>query len=148
MMKLFSIFIVLLITNSALAQPLMLVTEEEMLSSNQNKSRFTPKATTVPNAPSIDLLAPQLGSSVSSPTQIDLKFLPKNPAAVKPETFKAFYGTFQVDITSRLLKVAKVTTQGVNVPEASLPRGSHKITLNIEDTEGRIGSRTIEFDVK
>jgi hypothetical protein len=46
------------------------------------------------------------------------------------------------------LKVAKVTTQGVNVPEASLPKGSHKIALNIEDTEGRIGTRTIEFDVK
>jgi len=148
MMKLFSTFLILLISHGAFAQPLMLVTEEEMVSSNQNKSRFTPKATGVPNAPSIDLLAPQLGSSVSSPTQIDLKFLPKNPAAVKPETFKAFYGTFQVDITSRLLKVAKVTTQGVNVPEASLPKGSHKITLNIEDTEGRIGSRTIEFDVK
>jgi len=126
----------------------MLVTEEEMVSSNRNKSRLTPKATIVPNAPSIDLLAPQLGSSVSSPTPIDLKFLPKNPAAVKPETFKAYYGTFQVDITSRLLKVAKVTTQGVNVPEASLPKGSHKITLNIEDTEGRIGSRTNEFEVK
>jgi hypothetical protein len=96
----------------------------------------------------LDLLAPQLGSTVNSPTQIDLKFLPKNPATVKPETFKAYYGTFQVDITSRLLKVAKVTTQGVNVPEASLPKGSHKITLNIEDTEGRIGSRTIEFDMK
>jgi hypothetical protein len=148
MMKLFSTLVILLTTHGALAQPLMLVSEDEMINSNQNKPRITPKSTVTPNAPSIDLLAPQLGSSVSSPTQIDLKFLPKNQSEIKPETFKAYYGTFQVDITSRLLKVTKVTTQGVNVAEASLPKGSHRITLKIEDTEGRIGSKTIEFEVK
>ena len=81
-------------------------------------------------------------------TQIQLKFLPKTPATTKPETFRILYGTFQIDITERLLKVATVTPQGINVPEAKLPNGKHKLVLNVQDSDGRVGSRLIEFEIK
>jgi hypothetical protein len=57
------------------------------------------------------------------------------------------YGAFCLDITKRLLSVAKVSEQGVFVQEASLPKGRHKLTMVVEDSAGRKGNRTVEFDV-
>ena len=101
-----------------------------------------------PDAPKIELVSPKLDSAISSPTQIQLKFIPKTPAITKPETFRILYGTFQIDITERLLKVATVTPQGISVPEAKLPSGKHKLVLNIQDSDGRVCSRLIEFEIK
>lgn len=130
------------------AQTTFLVSEEEMVKSNANKTFFYPKTVVSPDAPKIELVSPKLDSTVSSPTQIQLKFLPKTPATTKPETFRILYGTFQIDITERLLKVATVTPQGINVPEAKLPNGKHKLVLNVQDSDGRMGSRLIEFEIK
>ena len=138
----------ILIAGNALAQKNWLVTPEEMIESNKSKSQFAPKVVAEPNAPKIDLLAPKLDSSVSSPTKIELRFLPKPPATIKPDTFKVYYGTFQINITDRITKVAKVSPQGIDVQEANLPKGNHKLTLNVEDSEGRLGSRAIEFEIK
>jgi hypothetical protein len=77
-----------------------------------------------------------------------LKFQPTPPSAVKPETFKVLYGAFEIDITKRILNVAKVTESGVNVQEASLPKGKHKLLMVVEDTSGRRGNKTIEFEVQ
>jgi len=119
-----------------------------MNASNANKNFFYPKSTISPDAPRIELVSPKLDTAISSPTQIELKFIPKIPSTTKPETFRILYGTFQIDITERLLKVATVTPQGINVPEAKLPNGKHKLVLNVQDSEGRVGSRLIEFEIK
>jgi hypothetical protein len=126
----------------------MLVTPQEVLESNNNKQPFQMKAVPVKDSPVIEILSPKLDGPVASPTAIQLKFTPKGNASVKPETFKAYYGTFQIDITNKLLSVTKVTPQGIDVKEAALPKGDHKITLNIEDSEGRMGSRVIAFEIK
>jgi hypothetical protein len=130
------------------AQSIFLVSDEEMMKSNAKKTFFYPKTVISPDAPKIELVSPNLDSTISSPTQIQLKFLPKTPATTKPETFRILYGTFQIDITERLLKVATVTPQGINVPEAKLPNGKHKLILNVQDSDGRVGSRLIEFEIK
>ncbi len=44
--------------------------------------------------------------------------------------------------------VAIATPQGINVPEAKLPNGKHKLVLNVQDSDGRVGSRLIEFEIK
>ena len=143
------LFLALLLTSTQIfAQTTFLVSEEEMVKSNANKVFFYPKSAISPDAPKIELVSPKLDSTISSPTQIELKFLPKTPATTKPETFRILYGTFQIDITERLLKVATVTPQGINVPEAKLPNGRHKLVLNVQDSDGRVGSRLIEFEIK
>ena len=141
-------FSLLFLSFQAFGQPLFLVSDEEMLASNANKNFFYPKSAISPDAPKIELVSPKLDATISSPTQIQLKFLPKTPAITKPETFRILYGTFQIDITERLLKVATVTAQGINVPEARLPNGKHKLILNVQDSDGRVGSRLIEFEIK
>lgn len=126
----------------------LLVSVDEMNASNNAKPPFTAKSVAPKDAPLIALSAPKLSEPVSSPTPIELKFKPTPPSAVKPETFKVLYGSFEIDITKRILNVAKVTESGVNVQEASLPKGKHKLLIVVEDTSGRRGNKTIEFEVK
>ena len=126
----------------------LLVTIDEMNASNNAKPPFTAKSVAPKDAPLIELSAPKLSAPVSSPTPIELKFQPTAPSAVKPETFKVLYGSFEIDITKRILNVAKVTEAGVSVQEANLPKGKHKLLMVVEDTAGRRGNRSIDFEIK
>ena len=126
----------------------LLVTVEEMNASNNAKPPFTAKSIAPKDAPLIELSSPKLPALVSSPTPIELKFQSTPPSTVKPETFKVLYGSFEIDITKRILNVAKVSATGVHVQEASLPKGKHKLLMVVEDTSGRKGNRAIEFVVQ
>lgn len=126
----------------------MLVSIDEMNASNNASPPFRAKSVAPKDAPNIELSAPKLSTPVSSPTPIELKFQPTPPSAVKPETFKVLYGAFEIDITKRILNVAKVSETGVHVQEASLPKGKHKLLMVVEDTSGRRGNKTIEFVVQ
>ena len=126
----------------------LLVTVDEMNASNNAKPPFAAKSVTPKDAPLIELSAPKLSAPVSSPTPIELKFQPTPPSTVKPDTFKVLYGSFEIDITKRILNVAKVSESGVHVKEASLPKGKHKLLMVVEDTSGRRGNKIIEFEVK
>lgn len=126
----------------------MLVSIDEMNASNKASPPFTAKSVTPKDAPVIELSTPKLSIPVSSPTPIELKFQPTPPSAVKPETFKVLYGSFEIDITKRILNVAKVTESGVFVQEANLPKGKHKLLMVVEDSAGRRGNRLIDFEVK
>jgi hypothetical protein len=126
----------------------LLVSVDEMNASNNAKPPFAAKSVAPKDAPLIELSAPKLSAPVSSPTPIESKFQPTPPSAVKPETFKVLYGSFEIDITKRILNVAKVTESGVFVQEANLPKGKHKLLMVVEDTAGRRGNRSIDFEVK
>lgn len=126
----------------------MLVSIDEMNASNNASPPFRAKSVAPKDAPVIELSAPKLSAPVNSPTPIELKFQPTPPSVVKPDTFKVLYGSFEIDITKRILNVAKVTESGVFVQEAVLPKGKHKLLMVIEDTAGRRGNRSIDFEVQ
>ena len=146
MKKIISLLVYVLTATAFAGQPLVSV--DEMNASNNAKPPFTAKTVAPKDAPLIELSAPKLSAPVSSPTPIELKFQPTPPSAVKPETFKVLYGSFEIDITKRILNVAKVSATGVHVQEASLPKGKHKLLMVVEDTSGRRGNKTIEFEVQ
>ena len=126
----------------------LLVSIDERNASNNAQPPFKAKSVATKDAPVIELSAPKLSAAVSSPTPIELKFQPTPPSAVKPETFKVLYGSFEIDITKRILNLAKVTESGVFVQEANLPKGKHKLLMVVEDNAGRRGNRSIDFEVK
>jgi hypothetical protein len=146
MKKIITLLVLGLSANAFAGQ--LLVSVDEMNASNNAKPPFTAKSVAPKDAPLIELSAPKLFAPVSSPTPIELKFQPTPPSAVKPETFKVLYGSFEIDITKRILNVAKVTESGVLVQEANLPKGKHKLLMVVEDTAGRRGNRSIDFEVK
>jgi hypothetical protein len=126
----------------------LLISIEEMTASNNSPPLFTAKSVPAKDAPVIALIAPKLTSPVTSPTVIEVKFQPAASSTVKPESFRVLYGSFEIDITKRILSLTKVTETGVFVQEASLPKGKHKLLMVVEDSSGRKGNRTVEFEVQ
>jgi hypothetical protein len=58
------------------------------------------------------------------------------------------YGRLRIDITQRLVNAAKITAEGISVKEASLPKGSHRLLLSVEDLQGRLGMKSLDFEIK
>jgi hypothetical protein len=131
-----------------MAQPVWLVTPEEAEASRAAHPPSATRSLPVPGAPKVNLLAPNLSGAVPSPTRIQVRFEPTAPAAIKPESFKVRYGALRLDITNRIASAAKVTAQGIDVPEAALPKGAHRLWIEVQDSDGRVGSRQVEFTVE
>ena len=73
-----------------------------------------------------------------------------NPAAgatINPGSFRATYGAIGLDITSRLLRHARMTGQVLAAENVDIASGTHMVTLSIADTAGRTGSRIFRFTV-
>lgn len=122
-----------------------LVTEQEAITSRAAPAMPESKAVPVPGAPRIVLLAPDVAAAVASPTRIQLRFEPTGEAQIRPETFKVRYGALKLDITQRITAVSTVTPQGIDVSEARLPKGTHRLYLEVQDSIGRTGERSVNF---
>ena len=147
-MKLILVIITTLFSLSINAEPLMLVTEAEAKASIEAGGLPTPRSSPQPGAPRIELLSPDVKKPISVPTKIEVKFSGNPPAEPKPETFKALYGAFKIDITQRLLGVAKVNKEGIQVTDASLPSGKHQLLLSLTDSLGREAQQVVSFTVQ
>lgn len=132
----------------AAAQMPWLVTPEEAEASRAAPVQLASRSVPAPGAPKLNLLWPNLSAAVPSPTRIQVRFEPTAPAAIKPESFKVRYGALRLDITNRIASAAKVTAQGIDVPEAALPKGSHRLWIEVQDSDGRVGSRQMDFTVE
>lgn len=146
-MKYLAKLAVLVFSTFAYAQPVMLVTEAEVKASMEAGGLPTARSMPTPGAPRIELVSPDIKKAVTMPTKIEVKFSGNAPAEPKPETFKALYGAFKIDITQRLLGVAKVTKDGINVSDATLPSGKHQLVLMLTDTLGRETQQVVSFVV-
>lgn len=129
------------------AQVIDLVSAAEMQASIAAGPIFEPKSVPVKDAPVIEVLAPDVANAVPSPTPIEVKFLPATGAKIRTDSFKVQYGAFKLDVTKRLLGVANVTQEGVQVKQATLPKGKHTLYVTIEDDSGRQNTQRIEFAV-
>jgi len=115
-------------------QAFELVSVQEMQASLAATEPLTAKTAVVPGAPQIEIVYPKLDTPVASPTAIQLMFVPAASSVVRPETFKVLYG--------------KVTAEGITVKEASLPKGTHRLLISIEDLQGRQGIKSLDFEIK
>jgi hypothetical protein len=129
-------------------QPFVLVTEAEAAASQAAGGLLVPRTTPAPGAPRIELVAPDLSQPVTAPTNIQVRFTTSAPAEPKPETFRVLYGAFRLDVTQRLLGVAKVTKEGIQVRDAVLPAGRHQLALVLTDTLGREVQQVVAFTVR
>jgi hypothetical protein len=133
---------------AAMAQTGMLVTEEEFKASAAAPELPLSRSMQQAGAPKIELISPDINKPVAAPTNIELRFVGSSPAEPRPESFKAMYGAFRIDITQRLLKVARVTKDGISVSGADLPPGKHQLTLTLTDTLGRQTQQVLSFVVQ
>lgn len=100
--------------------------------------------------PQIDILKPEAAEEVKvkSPFQITVVFKGQTDAPIDPGTFKVLYGALKLDITSRITKFIKVTSNGFVLDKAQIPPGKHRLTLQVQDSKQRTAERELRFEVE
>lgn len=98
--------------------------------------------------PIIEIVRPVVKEGkVASPVAIEVRFKPITGKSIDPTSFKLYYGAFKIDVTDRLLKTAKVTTNGFSIDKVDIPTGSHRLVMRVGDDTGAVGIREIKFAV-
>ena len=147
--RIFAIAFCTLISNTvAIADPLQLVSAREMQDSLRAGGLLIPRSRPDAGAPRIEFDSPELNRAVVVPASIRIRFIAEPPARPDPSSFRVYYGAFRIDITERLTGVAKVTPEGINLSEATLPSGRHQLLMSLTDSLGREGQRMVSFTVK
>ena len=98
-------------------------------------------------APTIRIQEPDITKPVKSPVKIRVSFQAGANARIVVDSLRVRYGFLGIDITRRLLAHARPTPSGVFVENADLPRGQHKVTVQIADNMGRVGVQSFDFNV-
>jgi hypothetical protein len=136
--------------STATVKAFLLITPEEAARERSKGPpvRFRGLAKGDVGGPGIVLVQPGSTVSVESPLDIELKFILKPPAKIVRNSLRVLYGFFGLDVTDRLTKHAALTPAGIVAKNASLPPGSHSITIEISDDRGRKSRREFNFDIK
>jgi hypothetical protein len=128
-------------------EPLLLVTEEELQASMAAPEPLYPRFTPEPGAPRILVETPKLNAALPSPIAMKLRFQAADGTSIRPETFKVRYGSLRIDITARITGSTAVTAEGLEISQAALPKGKHKIVIAVEDAVGRLNERQLQFEI-
>lgn len=149
--------IALAFSNLGHAEPgpvFLLVSPEEVAHSQAHMtdepSAEQPRKRSLPaeKAPRITLLSPDIGSGVATaPMKIRVQFSSSNDAEIVPDTFRAYYGSFRIDITDRLRKHYAINKQEMSAENVNIPSGKHRLRLAISDTQGRRGESDFNFSI-
>ena len=126
-----------------------LVTPEEARSSQLAAMLDAELTAPDPLAPSIQLVDPDvLDKPLKNPFKMEVLFKPQQGAMLDFSSFRAFYGTFKIDITDRLLKEAVKTSSSIRLANVDVPSGRHKLLISIKDNLGRTAAKEIAFRVE
>jgi hypothetical protein len=97
--------------------------------------------------PTIEIISPRsdLGP-VRSPVRLVLKFRNHGGAQVNLDTLSVTYlKKPTIDLSARVAPFA--TAEGINMPIAEVPPGSHRLWFDIEDSNGEIGSAELTLQI-
>ncbi len=134
------------------AQVIMLVSEGEVAADRAAPppalTRGPRPSASNPDAPRIDVLAPEMADRpLVVPFAINLRFVAAPGREIEPASLKILYGRLGLDVTARILAATQVTRQGIDVPSAQVPKGSHRFLLEIRDNASNVGRREFEIQV-
>jgi hypothetical protein len=95
--------------------------------------------------PMIELLLPLENATISVPTEVSVRFTPRN-APVDLSTLQVtLVKLIRIDITDRLKPYTSPT--GIKIPDANLPSGEHKVRITLGDAEGGVTSKDMIFKI-
>ena len=100
--------------------------------------------------PLIDILQPEAlpEGKLKAPFPITVAFRAQNDAPIDVHTFKVLYGALKFDITSRLTQYTQVSEEGFKLDNANIPKGKHRLTLQIQDAKQRMAERELRIEVE
>ncbi len=83
---------------------------------------------------------------VHSPLDVKLKFHAFGGARIDPETVVVTYVKQPaIDITQRIASF--ISADGITVSSAEVPAGRHQFWIEVRDSDGRVGSAELDFEV-
>jgi hypothetical protein len=101
----------------------------------------------ITRGPTVDQLSPNPATSVHSPLELKIKFTAHNSAKVDPAAVKVIYEKkTPIDLTERLLKYT--SSDGIDMPDAEVPPGTHLLRLELKDSLGRTSVTEVKFVVQ
>jgi hypothetical protein len=84
---------------------------------------------------------------IHSPLQLKIRFQSFGGAAIKPESVVVTYRKLPpIDLTQRIRPF--IGFDGIEVVDATVPAGPHRIRVEVEDTAGRKGRLDFTFNVR
>jgi hypothetical protein len=124
-----------------------LITRQE--SQRENAAPHIQPAPAAPRSgtPTIRIEEPDITRPIRLPANIRIRFQAAGDARIEVSTLRVRYGFLGIDITRRILAHARPNPSGVFVEDAELPRGRHRVTIQIADTMGRSGTQSFDFNV-
>jgi hypothetical protein len=98
--------------------------------------------------PSITVVSPAPNAgAVSSPVLLKLKLQAFGGAKIDTDSVVVTYRkTPLIDLTQRLRPY--ITADGIEVPDAEIPAGSHQFRIELRDKDGRAGGADFSFEVR
>ena len=136
---------------TASAQAYDLVSQAEYQASEAQErlnTQLSLRSTPTSSDPVIEIRSPSLTGPVKAPVSIDLRCQTSGAAKINWESLRILYGAFKLDITDRVRKEAKVLSDGIQIASANLPSGSHKLVIQVANTEGKQAEREVRFTVE
>jgi len=98
--------------------------------------------------PVIRVIAPRpSGDEITSPLRIELQFETSSDAHIVPASFRVLYGMLKFDLTDNVRQNASINERGLLAEKASVPRGSHRLFLQIADDKGRVAEQELRVKV-
>jgi hypothetical protein len=97
--------------------------------------------------PSIDQIAPRPMVAVHSPLELKIKFTAHNNAKLDPWAVKVIYEKqTPIDLTDRLRKY--MSSDGIDMPDAEVPPGTHLLRVELKDNLGRTSVSEVKLLVQ
>jgi hypothetical protein len=121
--------------------------ERERTSPGAGASPPSPTRALGSPGPTITIEQPDISKPIKSPISIRASFHPHAGAAIVLTSFRVTYGSIGIDITSRIVAHASINQSGISADNAQLPPGHHRITVQIADDKGQVGTEGFEFTV-
>jgi hypothetical protein len=101
----------------------------------------------ITRGPKITVLFPPGGAGLlSSPLHFKVKFEGRGEAKINLDSALVTYERIPaIDLTQRIKKF--ITPEGIDIADAEVPPGTHRIRIDISDQEGRMGSADVIFTI-
>ncbi len=139
------------LTVSVSARAFDLVSQSEFLASQAQEKLepvFVARSSPLPSDPVIEIRSPSLTGPIKAPVSIDLRCLTSGAARINWDSLRIMYGAFKLDITERVRKEGKILSDGIQIASANLPSGSHKLVIQVANTDGKLAEREVRFTVE
>lgn len=99
----------------------------------------------ISTGPVIDVVEPLNGGRGSMPIQVLIRFTPRSEPVDLASLKVTLVKFIQIDITDRIKPF--VTQDGIDVKEAKIPPGKHRVRITVSDKAGGASVKEVSFEV-